>query len=95
MNTFLDLNVFIVCLRNTEMFKSIPLMCTHVYSYMFSTVHPREHTIPSLLKTGIFGIRFCRHIRPHTNQIKYGRSIKIGKQVKHDYLQYLFVERAS
>ena len=24
------------------MFKLIPLLCTHVYSYMFSTVHPPE-----------------------------------------------------
>ena len=35
---FSVLNVFIV--RNTAMFKLIPLLCTHVYSYMFSTVHP-------------------------------------------------------
>ena len=28
-------------LRNTAMFKLIPLLCTHVYSYIFSTVHPR------------------------------------------------------
>ena len=40
---FLVLNVFIVCIRNTAMFKSIPLLCTHVYSYMFSTLHPREY----------------------------------------------------
>ena len=32
--------MFIVCIRNTELFKLIPLLCTHVYSYMFSTVHP-------------------------------------------------------
>ena len=37
---FSVLNVFIVCIRNTAVFKLIPLMCTHVYSYMFSTVHP-------------------------------------------------------
>ena len=37
---FFVLNVFIVCIRSTAMFKLIPLMCTHVYSYMFSTVHP-------------------------------------------------------
>ena len=37
---FLILNVFIVCIRNTAMFKLIPLLCTHVYSYMFNTVHP-------------------------------------------------------
>ena len=37
---FLVLNVFIVCIHNTEMFKFKPLLCTHVYSYMFSIVHP-------------------------------------------------------
>ena len=41
---FLVLNVFIVCIRNTVVFKLIPLLRTHVYSYMFSTGHP-----PSLL----------------------------------------------
>jgi hypothetical protein len=33
--------VFIVCICNTAVFKLIPLMCTHVDSYMFSTVHPQ------------------------------------------------------
>ena len=37
---FSILNVFIVCIRNTIMFKLIPLQCIHVDSYMFSTVHP-------------------------------------------------------
>jgi hypothetical protein len=37
---FLVLNVSIVCIRNTARSKSIPLMCTHVDSYKFSTVHP-------------------------------------------------------
>jgi hypothetical protein len=37
---FSVLNVFIVCIRNTARSKSIPLMCTHVDSYKFSTVHP-------------------------------------------------------
>jgi hypothetical protein len=37
---FSVLNVFIVCICNTAVFKLIPLLCTHVYSYMFSTVHP-------------------------------------------------------
>jgi hypothetical protein len=37
---FSVLNVFIVCICNTAVFKIIPLLCTHVYSYMFSTVHP-------------------------------------------------------
>ena len=39
MNIFLVLNVFIVCIRNTAMFKLTTLLCTHVYLYMFSTVH--------------------------------------------------------
>ena len=34
------LNVFIVCIRNTARSKSNPLLCTHVDSYMFSTLHP-------------------------------------------------------
>ena len=25
------------------MFKSIPLLCTHIYSYMFSTMHPPRY----------------------------------------------------
>jgi hypothetical protein len=37
---FSVLNVFIVCIHNTTVFKLIPLLCTHVYSYMFSTMHP-------------------------------------------------------
>ena len=37
---FSVLNVFIVCICNTTLFKLIPLLCTHVYSYMFSTMHP-------------------------------------------------------
>ena len=42
---FSVLNVFVVCIRNTAMFKLIPLLCTHVYSYMFSTVHPPSFTV--------------------------------------------------
>ena len=30
------------------MFKLIPLLCTHVYSYMFSTVHPPRCTLDIL-----------------------------------------------
>jgi hypothetical protein len=37
---FLVLNMSIVCIRNTARSKSIPLMCTHVDPYKFSTVHP-------------------------------------------------------
>jgi hypothetical protein len=42
---FSVLNVFIVCIRNNARSKSIPLLCTHVDSYKFSTVHPpkRKH----------------------------------------------------
>ena len=44
--------MFIVCIRNTAMFKLIPLLCTHVYSYMFSIVHPtrvvRMHVLASI-----------------------------------------------
>ena len=39
---FSILNVFIICIRNTARSKSNPLMCTHVDSYMFSTLHPRD-----------------------------------------------------
>jgi hypothetical protein len=37
---FSVLNVFIVCICKTVRSKSIPLLCTHVGSYKFSTVHP-------------------------------------------------------
>ena len=33
------------------MFKLIPLLCTHVYSYMFSTVHPPSYNPTSQVKT--------------------------------------------
>ena len=42
---FSVLNVFIVCMHNTAVFKLIPLLCTHVYSYTFSTVHPPSQFI--------------------------------------------------
>ena len=42
---FSVLNMFIVCIRNTTMFKLIPLLRNHVYSYMFSTVHPRDSMV--------------------------------------------------
>ena len=38
--SFSVLNVLIVFIRNTAVFKLIPLLCTHVSSYMFSRVHP-------------------------------------------------------
>jgi hypothetical protein len=37
---FSVLNVSIVCICNTARSKSIPLLCTDVDSYKFSTVHP-------------------------------------------------------
>jgi hypothetical protein len=54
---FLVLNVFIVCIRNTARSKSIPLLCTHVDSYKFSTVHPPRvhvtlHTIDGVVVIG-------------------------------------------
>ena len=42
--------MFIVCIRNTEIFKLIPLLCTHIYSYMFSTVHPPRVALSFLMK---------------------------------------------
>ena len=42
---FSVVDVFIVCIRNTAVFKLIPLLCTHVYSYMFRTVHPPSERI--------------------------------------------------
>ena len=35
--------MFIVCICNMAVFKLIPLLCTHIYSYMFSTRHPPSH----------------------------------------------------
>ena len=37
------------------MFKLIPLPCTHVYSYMFSTVHPQERGLTLIGVTFIEG----------------------------------------
>ena len=42
---FSVLNVFIVCTCNTTMFKLIHLLCTHVYSYMFRTLHPPRNSV--------------------------------------------------
>ena len=36
----MNYNMYTICIRNTARSKTIPLLCTHVYSYMFSTVHP-------------------------------------------------------
>ena len=46
---FSVLNVFIICIRNTARSKSNPLMCTHVDSYMFSTLHPPGIMLGALL----------------------------------------------
>ena len=36
----INYNMYTICIRNTARSKLIPLLCTHVYSYMFSIVHP-------------------------------------------------------
>ena len=36
----INYNMYSICMHNTTGSKSIPLLCTHVYSYMFSIVHP-------------------------------------------------------
>jgi hypothetical protein len=59
--------VFIVCTRNTARSKSIPLMCTHVDSYKFSTVRPPSFeffvTRPNLLEIEIFERRIGMRIK--------------------------------
>jgi hypothetical protein len=49
---FSNLNVFIVCIDNAARSKSLPLMCTHVDSYKFSTVHPPSDILVLLLGLG-------------------------------------------
>ena len=44
--------MFIVCIRNTAIFKLLPLLCTHVYSYMFSTLHPPSGCFNIIFETG-------------------------------------------
>ena len=70
---FSVLNVSIVCIRNTARSKSIPLLCSHVGLYKFSTVHPpsthvvrstRRYVcygckVASLLWFAHFGMRIC------------------------------------
>jgi len=48
---FSVLNMSIVCIRNTARSKSIPLLCTHVDPYKFSTVHPPRTSSKSKLLT--------------------------------------------
>jgi hypothetical protein len=36
----INYNMYTICIRNMARSKSIPLLCTHVGSYKFSTVHP-------------------------------------------------------
>ena len=45
---FSVLNVSIVCICNTARSKSIPLLCTHVDSYKFSTMHPPRTFLESI-----------------------------------------------
>ena len=63
---FSVLNVFIVCIRNTTMFKLIPLLCTHIYSYMFSTVHPPSFNpsagAPSCIITHVYRSHHARNL---------------------------------
>ena len=39
----MNYNMYTICICNTARSKTIPFMCTHVYSYMFSTVHPPRY----------------------------------------------------
>jgi hypothetical protein len=39
-------------LRSTAVFKLIPLLCTHVYLYMLSTMHPRVRSLIATTLTG-------------------------------------------
>ena len=41
----INYNMYTICIRNMARSKSIPLLCTHIYSYMFSTVHPRRSLV--------------------------------------------------
>ena len=47
----INYNMYTICIRNMARSKSIPLLCTHIYSYMFSTMHPPRlaHLSPSWL----------------------------------------------
>ena len=36
----INYNMYTICICNTTRSKLIPLLCTHVYSYMFRKVHP-------------------------------------------------------
>ena len=66
---FSVLNVFIVCIRNTTMFKLIPLMCTHVYSNMFSTVHPPRELKDCPSNMGISMVKWTKKIVQYTQKI--------------------------
>jgi hypothetical protein len=39
----INYNMYTICIRNTARSKSIPLLCTHVGSYKFSTMHPPSY----------------------------------------------------
>ena len=42
----INYNMYTVCIRNTARSKSLPLICTHVYSYMFSIPHDFASLVP-------------------------------------------------
>ena len=62
---FSVLNAFIVCIRNTAVFKLIPLLRTHVYSYMFSTVHPpsRRYNMRAIINVSMRSLYRSLHTR--------------------------------
>ena len=43
----INYNMYTICIRNTARSKLIPLLCTHLYSYMFSIVHPPRIEVPN------------------------------------------------
>ena len=56
---FSVLNVLIVCIRDTAKFKLIPLMCTHVYLYMFNTLHPPRFMAIVVTRWFTVAISYC------------------------------------
>ena len=51
--------MYTICICNTARSKSIPILCTHVYSYMFSTVHPPRSTFLYLLTNKLKVLPTC------------------------------------
>jgi hypothetical protein len=68
---FSVLNISIVCICNTTRSKSIPLMCTHVDPYKFSTVHPPSSG--SLEGVYKHPIQFSTHENNSTTDSKGGQ----------------------